>query len=80
MRGPWRPAGHQDTVGRSDGGGHLDHHLCERLGAPGRIDAFRVRAINLNYLDPGEVDPDAWAADPDTLVLPRAGEDLYRLR
>jgi hypothetical protein len=26
------------------------------------------------------VDPDAWAADPDTLVVPRAGEDLFRLR
>jgi hypothetical protein len=32
------------------------------------------------YLDPAEVDPDAWAADPDTLVVPQAGEVLYRLR
>jgi len=40
----------------------------------------RVRAVNLNYLDPAEVDPQAWAADPDTMVLPRAGEDLFRLR
>jgi nickel-dependent lactate racemase len=40
----------------------------------------RVRAVNLNYLDPAEVDPEAWAADPDTMVLPRAGEDLFRLR
>ncbi|HEV2870707.1 MAG TPA: hypothetical protein VG409_04715, partial [Actinomycetota bacterium] len=39
-----------------------------------------VRAVNLDYLDPAEVDPDAWAADPDTLVVPRAGEDLFRLR
>jgi nickel-dependent lactate racemase len=39
-----------------------------------------VRAINLDYLDPAEVDLDAWAADPDTLVVPRAGEVLYRLR
>ena len=39
-----------------------------------------VRAINLDYLDPAEVDPDAWAADPDTLVVPQAGEVLYRLR
>jgi hypothetical protein len=45
-----------------------------------RIPEPRVRAINLNHLDPGEVDADAWAADPDTLVLPLAGEDLYRLR
>jgi lactate racemase len=39
-----------------------------------------VRAINLDYLDPVEVDPDAWGADPDTLVVPQAGEVLYRLR
>jgi nickel-dependent lactate racemase len=39
-----------------------------------------VRAVNLDYLDPAEVDAEAWAADPDTLVVPRAGEDLFRLR
>ena len=39
----------------------------------------QVRAINLDYLDPAAVDPDAWAADPDTLVVPQAGEVLYRL-
>jgi len=38
-----------------------------------------VRAINLDYLDPAEVDPDGWADHPDTLVVPRAGEVLYRL-
>ena len=40
----------------------------------------RVRAVNLDYLDPAEVDAEAWAADPDTMVVPRAGEDLFRLR
>ncbi len=40
----------------------------------------QVRAINLDYLDPAEVDPDAWGDDPDTLVVPQAGEVLYRLR
>jgi nickel-dependent lactate racemase len=39
-----------------------------------------TRSINLDYLDPAEVDPAAWAADPDTLVVPDAGEDLFRLR
>jgi lactate racemase len=39
-----------------------------------------TRSINLDYLDPHQVDPTAWAADPDTLVVPDAGEDLYRLR
>jgi nickel-dependent lactate racemase len=40
----------------------------------------RTRAINLDYLDPRQLDPTAWAADPNTLVVPDAGEDLYRLR
>ncbi len=39
-----------------------------------------MRAVNLDYLDPGAVDLAAWAAEPDTLVVPDAGEDLYRLR
>jgi nickel-dependent lactate racemase len=39
-----------------------------------------TRAINLNYRDPATIDLDAWTTDPDTLVVPNAGEDLYRLR
>jgi nickel-dependent lactate racemase len=39
-----------------------------------------VRSINLDYLDPASVDIAAFEADPDTLVLPQAGEVLYRLR
>ena len=39
-----------------------------------------VRAVNLDYLDPSSVDIAAYQADPDTLVLPQAGEVLYRLR
>jgi nickel-dependent lactate racemase len=38
------------------------------------------RAVNLGYLDPASVDPASFAAEPDTLVVPRAGEMLYRLR
>jgi nickel-dependent lactate racemase len=38
-----------------------------------------VRAANLNYLDPAEVDVLALGADPDTLVVPQAGEVLFRL-
>ena len=38
------------------------------------------RAANLGYLDPASVDVDAFRADPDTLVVPRAGERLFRLR
>ena len=38
-----------------------------------------VRAVNLDYLDPATVDLDAYEADPDTFVVPHAGEVLYRL-
>ena len=36
--------------------------------------------INLGYLDPKSVDVESWSRDPDTLVVPRAGEMLYRVR
>jgi nickel-dependent lactate racemase len=36
--------------------------------------------INLGYLDPKSVDAEAWARDPGTLVVPRAGEMLYRVK
>jgi nickel-dependent lactate racemase len=37
-----------------------------------------VEGISLNYLDPAEVDLDAMEADPDTLIVPKAGELLHR--
>lgn len=43
------------------------------------IDERTVRAANLDWLDPALVDPDAYAADPGTLVVPHAGEVLFRL-
>ena len=39
-----------------------------------------VRRANLAYLDPSEVDLPALEADPDTFVVPQAGEVLFRLR
>jgi nickel-dependent lactate racemase len=41
----------------------------------------RCRRVNLGYLDPASVDPAAWsaAAEEGVLVVPRAGEHLYRL-
>ena len=44
------------------------------------IPADIVRSVNLHHLDPTAVDIEAMAADPDTLVVPDAGEVLYRLR
>ncbi len=59
----------------------------EREGERGRVTVTLAtaipeevtRAVNLDYLDPAGIDPGAWASDPDTLVVPDAGEDLYRL-
>jgi nickel-dependent lactate racemase len=39
-----------------------------------------VRRANLGYLDPAAVDVARWRDDPDALVVPDAGEVLYRLR
>jgi lactate racemase len=39
-----------------------------------------VRRANLNYRNPTSVDPDAWLSDPNALVVPDAGEVLFRLR
>jgi nickel-dependent lactate racemase len=39
-----------------------------------------VRSVNLGYLDPAGVDVAGGEADPETLVVPDAGEVLYRLR
>ncbi|HET9732997.1 MAG TPA: lactate racemase domain-containing protein [Acidimicrobiales bacterium] len=38
-----------------------------------------VRSVNLDYLDPATVHPEEWASAPGTLVVPDAGEDLFRL-
>ncbi|WP_029136272.1 lactate racemase domain-containing protein [Nakamurella lactea] len=37
-------------------------------------------SVNLGYLDPAGIDIAAYEADPETLVVHRAGEVLYRLR
>jgi nickel-dependent lactate racemase len=39
-----------------------------------------VRRADLGHLDPAEVDLDAWRADGEALVVPDAGEVLFRLR
>ena len=43
------------------------------------ISAERCAAHALGHLDPRAVDPELWARDPDTLVVPHAGELLHRL-
>ena len=43
------------------------------------ISARALRAINLGYRDPATVDPRDYEGDAKTLVIPRAGEMLYRV-
>jgi nickel-dependent lactate racemase len=40
----------------------------------------RCEHVNLGYLDPAEADPGRWPSGDGTLVVPRAGELLFRLR
>ena len=45
------------------------------------IGRAECEALNLGYHDPQEIDPATWGGgDPHTLVVPRAGEYLYRLK
>jgi len=46
------------------------------------IPEARCRQINLGYLDPARIDLDAWRGreDEGILLIPRAGEMLYRVR
>jgi lactate racemase len=39
----------------------------------------RCDRVNLGYRDPSRIDPRDYAGDPKTLVIPRAGELLYRI-
>ena len=42
------------------------------------ISREETEALGLVYVDPAGIDPDAWAREPGTLVVPDAGETLYR--
>ena len=44
------------------------------------IDAGTTGDLALSYLDPATIDVEEWSRDPETLVVPDAGEILYRLR
>jgi nickel-dependent lactate racemase len=79
---PWGVLAHSTHLrgaGTYDEDTGVEHDRVTVTLATG-IPEERVRAVNLDYLDPAEVDPDGWGADPDTLVVPHAGEDLFRLR
>ena len=57
-----------------------EERLRVRVTLATQIPEAVCHAANLGYLDPSSVDPSAFAADSGTLVVPRAGEMLFRLR
>ena len=69
---------HLRGVGTYDNG--LEHPRIQVTLATG-ISREECEQVNLGYRDPASIDVDEWAArnDPDLLVVPRAGEYLYRL-
>jgi nickel-dependent lactate racemase len=64
------------TYDAATGGEELRVQVTLATGIPEEA----CRAANLGYLDPATVDVAAYEADPGTLVVPRAGEVLFRLR
>ncbi len=45
------------------------------------ISEERCRKIGLGYCDPNSIDPETWSAEgEDRMMVPRAGEILYRIR
>lgn len=81
---PWGVLAHSTHlrgIGTYDAATHTE---CPRITvtlATGITEA-ECRAVNLNYRDPASIDVAAWQArtDPNLLVVPRAGEYLYRLQ
>jgi nickel-dependent lactate racemase len=57
-------------------GEHLRVHVTLATG----ISEDVVQRANLAYLDPADFDLTAYEDDPDTLVIPNAGEILHRLK
>ena len=57
-------------------GEHLRVQVTLATGIPEDV----VRRANLGYLDPAGIDLTAFEDDPDTLVVPNAGEILHRLK
>jgi nickel-dependent lactate racemase len=64
------------TYDASTGEERLRVQVTLATGIPEQV----CREANLGYLDPHTVEVAAFVADPETLVVPNAGEVLFRLR
>ena len=79
---PWGIVAHSTHVkgvGTYDGG--VEQPRVDVVLAT-RIPEQRCRQVNLGYMNPDEIDPDDYAnrEDEGILMVPKAGEVLYRLR
>jgi nickel-dependent lactate racemase len=72
---------HLKGLGRYDADAGVETPRIRVTLATG-IPEQRCRRLNLGYLDPTQVDVDGWSGreDEGLLVVPRAGEMLYRVR
>jgi len=72
---------HVKGLGEYDAGAGLESPRITVSLATG-IARDRCQRINLGYEDPATIDPDAWSGlnNGRTLLVPRAGEMLYRVR
>ena len=79
---PWGVLAHSTHLRGS--GTYVDGVECPRIQVTLATGISRevCEHVNLGYCDPASIDPGEWAArnDPALLVMPRAGEYLYRLR
>ncbi len=66
---------HVSYAGRQDPDGNFVPRYTITLAS--RVDAETCRRVNLGFLDHTTFRPADYAADPDTLIVERAGRDLY---
>lgn len=81
---PWGVLGHSTHVrgiGSYEAESGIERPRIRVTLATG-IPRERCEKVNLGYLDPGTIDVSEWEGQEDegVLVVPRAGETLYRLR
>jgi len=68
---------HVSYAGRTDESGRFVPTFRIKLAS--EINAETCHRVNLEYLDHRTFDPASFADDPDTLIVHRAGRDLYLL-
>jgi nickel-dependent lactate racemase len=66
---------HVSFAGRRLPGGKIVPRYAITLASA--VDEKTCRQVNLSYMNPCTFEPDAYAGDPNTLIVQQAGRDLY---